>query len=97
MKLTVENTGKLDGDEVIQIYIRKLQDKEGPLKTLRAFKRFHLRAGEEKDVTFHLQNDHFNFFDTESNTMRVMPGEYEILYGASSLEKDLRRINIKIE
>ena len=97
LKLTVENTGKLDGDEVIQIYIRKLQDKEGPLKTLRAFKRFHLRAGEKKDVTFHLQNDHFNFFDTESNTMRVMPGEYEILYGASSLEKDLRRINIKIE
>ena len=44
LKLTVENTGKLDGDEVIQIYIRKLQDKEGPLKTLRAFKRFHLRA-----------------------------------------------------
>ena len=97
LKLTVENTGKLDGDEVIQIYIRKLQDKEGPLKTLRAFKRFHLRAGEKKDVTFHLQNDHFNFFDTESNTMRVMPGEYEILYGASSMEKDLRRINIKIE
>lgn len=82
---------------MVQVYIRKLQDKDGPLKTLKAFKRFHLKANEKKHITFHLQNENFTFFDTESNTMRVVPGDYEILYGTSSMEKDLKRINISIE
>lgn len=97
LELPVKNTGNRDGDEVVQVYIRKLQDKDGPLKTLKAFKRFHLKANEKKHITFHLQNENFTFFDTESNTMRVVPGDYEILYGTSSMEKDLKRINISIE
>lgn len=41
MTLTIplKNTGKLDGDEVIQVYLRNPADKEGPIKTLRAFRR----------------------------------------------------------
>lgn len=46
-RVTSKNTGNRDGDEVVQVYIRKLQDKDGPLKTLKAFKRFHLKANEK--------------------------------------------------
>lgn len=96
LELSVKNTGKRDGDEVIQVYIRKLEDTEGPIKSLRAYKRIHLRAGEKKHVTVSLRNDRFEFFDAKSNTMRVMPGKYEILYGTSSKESDLRRVKIEI-
>ena len=44
VKFTVENTGKRDGTEIVQVYIRNTADKEGPLKTLRAFKRVDVKA-----------------------------------------------------
>ena len=97
LDLWIKNTGKRDGDEVIQVYIRKLKDKEGALKTLRAFKRIHVKSGEKKQISIHLPNDSFEFFDPESNKMRVMAGDYEILYGTSSERKDLKQIKVRIE
>lgn len=97
INLSVKNTGKCDGDEVIQIYIRNLQDKEGPIKTLRAFKRLHLKAGEKKQMTIQLRGDSFEFFDAESNSMRIVSGEYEIMYGTSSKKQDLKCVSVKIK
>ena len=97
LDLWIKNTGERDGDEVIQVYIRKLKDKEGPLKTLRAFKRVHVKSGEKKQISIHLPNDSFEFFDPESNVMRVMAGEYEVLYGTSSERKDLKKIKVRIQ
>ena len=80
----VKNTGKRDGAEVVQVYIRKVGDTEGPLKSLRGFRRVELKAGESRTVSIELSPDAFDFFDTSTNTMRVVPGEYEIMYGNSS-------------
>ncbi len=86
VQLTVEvaNTGDRDGDEVVQIYLRRNADTEGPARSLRAFRRIHLAAGESKEVTFDLSAANFECFDPESATMRVLPGDYTLYYGGSS-------------
>ena len=93
----VKNTGKRDGTEIVQLYIRNLQDADGPLKTLRAFQRVTLKAGEGKAETIRLNRESFEFWDAETNTMRVKPGSYELLYGNSSADKDLKRMTIHIK
>mgnify|MGYP000788019690 CR=1 FL=1 len=80
----VKNTGKYDGAEVIQVYVRKVDDTEGPIKSLRAFRRVPLKAGETCVVSIDLLPTTFEFFDPTTNTMRIMPGKYEIMYGNSS-------------
>jgi beta-glucosidase len=94
--IPVTNTGKCDGAEVVQLYIRNLQDPDGPLKSLRAFKRVNVKAGQTVKVALELTPKSFEFFDTETNTMRVKPGRYELLYGNSSADKDLKKIAINI-
>jgi beta-glucosidase len=97
INFTVENTGKCDGTEIVQVYIRNAADKEGPLKTLRGFKRVTLKAGEKTVETIRLDRESFECWDSETNTMRVKPGKYEVLVGNSSLDKDLKRLNVTIQ
>ena len=98
-KVTVDvtNTGKRDGTEIVQLYIRNLQDKEGPLKSLRGFQRVEVKAGQTKTVTLELTPKSFEFWDSETNTMRIKPGEYELLYGNSSDDTALKRETILIQ
>ncbi|SDG73175.1 beta-glucosidase [Prevotella communis] len=93
----VANTGKRDGAEVVQVYIRNLQDADGPLKTLRGFERINVKAGGTATATIQLNKQSFEFWDAESNTMRVKPGKYEILVGTSSDEKNARVLMITIQ
>ena len=95
--LSVTNTGRRNGTEVVQVYIRNLQDAEGPLKSLRAFQRVDLKAGQTQTVTLPLTRNSFEFWDPETNTMRVKPGQYEILVGTSSSDKDLKKQIITIQ
>ena len=92
----VANTGSKDGDEVVQLYIRDLQDKEGPLKSLRGFQRVHVAAGKTTTVTLQLTPQSFEFWDDATNSMRVKPGQYELLIGTSSQDKDLKKLTINI-
>ncbi len=95
LTLSVGNTGKYDGTEVIQIYIHKIGDTDGPIKTLKAFQRVHLKAGQYKDVVFNLDRKTFEFFDCRTNTMRIDPqASYEIYYGNSSRNCDLKKLVI---
>lgn len=91
------NAGNRKGEEVIQVYIRFLEDKEAPLKTLRAFRRVSLEAGERQDIRFFLSPASFEFFDSDTNTMRVRPGTYELLYGGTSSDEDLQKIQLMIK
>ena len=93
----VANTGKRDGAEVVQVYIRNLQDADGPLKTLRGFERINVKAGKTATATIQLNKQSFEFWDAESNTMRVKPGKYEILVGTSSDEKNVKELMITIQ
>lgn len=97
--LTVDvcNTDKRDGAEIVQVYIRNLQDPDGPSKSLRAFQRIHVKAGQTETITLHLSPKSFEFWDPSTNTMRTKPGTYEVLYGNSSLDKDLKRQTVIIQ
>lgn len=97
LTIPVSNIGKRDGTEVIQIYIRKLNDEDGPLKSLRAFKRVDLAIGKTQNVAIDLPPISFECFDSTSNKMSLTAGEYELLYGTSSDNKDLKSIKIRIQ
>ena len=96
LQCNVSNTGKRDGAETVQVYIRNLADKEGPLKSLRAFKRVNVKAGQTATVTLPLDKKSFEFWDAETNTMRTKPGTYEILYGNSSRDADLKKLTVSV-
>ena len=89
--VSLRNTGQRDGDEVVQVYIRNPSDADGPIKTLRAFKRVHLKAGASQTVTIPLPREAFELWDAGSNAMRVRPGTYEVYVGTSSADKDLKK------
>ncbi len=84
----VTNTGDLDGDEVVQLYIRDLVASTArPRKQLKAFKRVHVKAGETVTVELPLPRSAFELVNQEMEHV-VEPGEFEIQVGASS--RDIR-------
>ena len=83
LSLDVKNSGDRDGDEVVQVYIKRSDDRELN-KTLRSFRRIHLKKGETKDVSFDLGPDAFAFFNPESGEMETRPGTYELFVGPAS-------------
>ena len=95
-KITVDvsNTGKLDGDEIVQVYLRHTKDNDGPIKSLRGFKRVSIKAGETKRVEIDMPKENFETWDASTNTMRVIGGEYDIMVGNSSIDADLKHIKI---
>ncbi|MBP5715294.1 MAG: glycoside hydrolase family 3 C-terminal domain-containing protein [Prevotella sp.] len=93
----VANTGKRDGVEIVQLYIRNLQDPDGPLKSLRAFERVDVKAGQTVTANLKLERKSFEFWDAETNTMRVKPGKYEILVGTSSQDKGLKSLSVEFK
>lgn len=99
LKLTVNvtNSGQRGGEEVVQVYLKKQEDAEGPVKTLRAFKRVYIPAGKSVDVEFSLNDKELEWWDTQSNTMRVCAGKYDVMVGRSSQEQDLQHGSFVIE
>lgn len=97
IKINVSNTGKRDGVEIVQAYMRNTADVEGPLKTLRGFARVSLKAGETKAVEIDFPRKAFEGWDVQTNTMRVVPGKYDIMVGTSSADKDLKRISVDVK
>jgi beta-glucosidase len=95
--IPVKNTGKMDGTEIVQIYVKRVGDNDGPIKTLRGFQRVSLTAGKSKKVSVSLPPATFEFYDRASRTMTVLPGEYRLFYGNSSDSKDLKETRIIIE
>jgi beta-glucosidase len=96
LTVPVANTGKRKGVEVLQVYIRKTSDADGPNKTLKAFKRVSLMPGQTEMVTVNLSPKSFETFDTLNGGLSVTPGDYEVFYGSSSAAKDLKSLQITI-
>ena len=97
LTIPVKNTGKRDGTEIVQVYVRKVNDLEGPLKTLRGFQRVEVAPGKSKQTTIELAPSSFEFYDWAQRNMAVTPGEYEVYYGNSSDTKDLKYLTVKIQ
>jgi len=92
--LSVKNMGKMDGTEVVQLYVRNPRDSRGPIKTLKAFVRTEVKAGQTAKVNIPLPRESFELWDSSTNSMRVVPGNYEVFVGTSSDSKDLQKIEI---
>jgi beta-glucosidase len=97
LTIPVTNTGKRNGTEIIQVYIRKVNDNDGPLKTLRGFQRLEVAAGKSAQAVINLPYTSFEFYDRSNGKMAVTAGEYEVLYGNSSDVRDLKRVKIVIQ
>ncbi len=97
LSFDIANTGKMDGDEVAQIYIKNPNDPAGPLKAMKAFKRVNVKAGSEQPVSIQLEPKAFQSFNDNTQTMEVRPGKYQILYGGSSDDKALKKIDLVIK
>lgn len=97
LTILLTNSGTRDGEEVIQVYVRNLQDPDGPEKSLRAFKRVSLRAGETRKITVDLRPLTFDFYDPENGTVWSKPGKYEILYGGTSDDKELKKLSVTLK
>lgn len=92
--VTVTNTGKLAGDEIVQLYIRDLVSSvTRPVMELKDFKRISLAAGESKTVTFTITPDKLSFLDLNMNRT-VEPGGFDILVGTSSIKYQTAKLEV---
>lgn len=96
LTIPVTNTGKRNGNEVVQVYVRKLNDPNGPIRTLKAFKKLDIAAGKTANATITLLTTAFEFYDENTYGMTITAGEYELWYGNSSATKDLKMAKITI-
>lgn len=94
--IPVTNAGKRDGVEVVQLYVRNPQDPNGPVKQLRGYQRVSVKAGQTVNAELTLDAKSFEWFDENSNTIRTMPGKYELLYGNSSEAEKLQKVDIEV-
>jgi beta-glucosidase len=97
VRVTVKNTGDRKGMETVQVYVRRSADKEGPQKTLKAYQQVMLEAGESKAIAIDFPRQCFEGWDAQTNTMRVVPGKYELMVGSSSADKDLKKVVITVK
>jgi beta-glucosidase len=86
--VTITNTGKFDGEEIVQLYLRDLVGSIArPVKELKDFQKISLKAGESKTIKFIIDKEKLSFYNQELQWV-AEPGEFELMIGASS--KDIR-------
>jgi beta-glucosidase len=92
----VTNTGKVGGDEIVQMYIRdKVSSVTRPVKELKGFRRITLKPGETKTVTFDITPEKLAFHNINFEYI-VEPGDFEIMVGNSSRDEDLIRLKLNV-
>ena len=88
VRFKIRNTGKFEGDEVVQLYIRDLLASVArPVTELKGFQRINLKVGETKDVSFNITPEMLSMLDKDLKQV-VEPGDFRIMIGSSS--RDLR-------
>jgi len=94
----VKNTGEVDGDEIVQLYIRDLVSTESrPVKELKGFKKVHLKAGESAKVEFEITPDMLKWYYCASGKpdLKLESGEFQIMIGTNNEEVKSAIINVK--
>ena len=82
--VNVTNNGKMDGDEVVQLYVKRSDEERGPVKSLKGFKRVNIPAGGTKKVEINLGKEAFATYDQQSDRLKTKKGDFRIYYGGSS-------------
>ena len=92
--ITLTNTGNRESTEVVQLYIHDLiASISRPVKELKDFQRVNLKAGESRNVEFHITADKLKFYDYNLNYV-LEPGEFEIMVGPNSRDVKVGKLNI---
>jgi beta-glucosidase len=87
VSVDVVNTGQVDGDEVVQIYLRDLVSSvETPVKSLKNFRRIHLKAGERMTVSLNLPPDELKLWNADERWV-AEPGDFEVTVGGTSASR----------
>ena len=97
LKVPVTNTGKCEGTETVQVYVKALDDAGAPIKALKGFQKLNLKAGETATATIALDGEAFEYYNEAIDELSVKPGRYQILYGTSSLDKDLQSFDFVVK
>ena len=94
VSVTVSNTGKRAGDEIVQLYIRDLVSSvTRPVMELKDFKRISLAAGETKIVEFTITPDKLSFLNLKMETV-VEPGWFDVMVGTSSVKYQTAKLEV---
>jgi beta-glucosidase len=81
---TLKNTGKYDGEEVVQLYLRdEVGSVTRPVKELKGFEKIFLKAGETRTVNFVIDKEKLSFYDQKMN-WTTEPGNFDVMIGNSS-------------
>jgi beta-glucosidase len=97
VNIEVENTGKRDGDEVVQLYVKHLNSQVSrPIQELKGFERVNLKAGERKTVSIPLDAKRLAYWDISKNDWQVERDSIEIRVGGSSADIKLKQA-LKVE
>ncbi len=84
--ISITNTSKIDGDEIVQLYIRdKVASISRPVKELKGFQKVHIQAGETKVVTFSISEDLLSFYNHQYKQI-IEPGQFDVMIGPNSRE-----------
>lgn len=95
VNVQVANTGKVAGEEVVQLYIRDLVGSTTrPVKALKGFQKISLKPGESREITFNLTQDDLSFY-RHDNTFGMEPGAFDIMVGGSSSDVKTVRVDVK--
>ena len=92
----VTNNGSMAADEVVQVYVKSLDNPDAPIKALKAYKRVNVAPGKTMNVKLELVPDSFAYYSEAVDDLAVFPGRYQILYGNSSADKDLQSLEFKV-
>ena len=93
----VTNTGKREGTETVQVYVKRLNDPGAPIKALKGFQKLSLKPGETKKATITLDGEAFEYYDEKIDELSTMTGSYQILCGTSSLDRDLQAFDFAVK
>jgi beta-glucosidase len=97
VKVDVTNTGKVKGDEIVQLYIRDLVSTvTRPVKELKGFARISLNPGETRKVTFEITPEKLAFHNIAMDFV-TEPGMFEIMVGSSSADADLKKTHLIVK
>ena len=92
----VTNTGSVAGAETVQVYVKSLDNPDAPIKGLQGFSKVQLAPGATQKVSITLGDEAFSFYDASVDGLAVRPGRYQILYGSSSRDEDLKALDFQV-
>ena len=97
VSVSLTNTGKRSTEEVVQVYLNKQGDTDGPRATLRAYQRVVVPAGATVKAEIPLPRTSFEWWNPNTNTMNVTAGQYNVMVGSSSNPTDLQTISVNLK